>query len=97
MKNCRFLADLSDGSTDAGIREREIVYCCYVKEGNPVADFLDIQHLEHTHADGTLAAIEKVVCNHLDNTDTMYKKGVNCNFDGASVMSGCQGGIRTKM
>ena len=27
----------------------------------------------------------------------MYQKGVNCNFDGVSVMSGCQGGVRTKM
>ena len=26
MKNCRFLAYLSDGSTNAGIREQEIVY-----------------------------------------------------------------------
>ena len=85
MKSCRFPANLSDGSTDAGIREQEIVYCCYMKEGNPVTKFPSIQHLEHAHADGTLAAIEKVVCNHLNNTDTIYQKGVNCNFDGASV------------
>ena len=96
MKICRFLAYLSDGSTDAGIREQEIIYCHHVK-GDPVTKFLGIQHLEHAHADGTLAAIEKVVCNHLDNTDTIYQKGGNCNFDGASVMSGCQGGLCTKM
>ena len=75
MKNCRFLAYLSDGSTDAGIREQEIVYCCYVKEGNLVTKFLGIQHVKHAHADGTLATIEKVICNHLNNTDTMYQKG----------------------
>ena len=97
MKNCRFLAYLSDGSTDAGIREQEIVYCRYVKEDNPVSKFLGTQHLEHAHANGTLAAVEKVVCNHLDNTVTMYQKGVTCNFDEASVMSGCQGVVRTKM
>ena len=45
----------------------------------------------------TLAAIEKVVCNHLDNTSTINKKGVNCNFGAASAMSGCQGGVCTKM
>ena len=72
MKNCSFLVHLSDGSTDAGIREQEIAYCRYVKEGNPVTKFLGIQHLEHAHADGTLAAIEKLLCNYLDNTDTMY-------------------------
>ena len=72
MKNCSFLPYLSDGSTDAGIREQEIVYCRYVKEGNPVTKFLGIQHLEHAHADGTLAAIEKLLRNYLDNTDTMY-------------------------
>ena len=97
MKHCRFLAYLSDGLNDAGIREQEIVYCRYVKEGNPVTKFLGIQHLEHTHADGTLDPTEKTVCNHLDNTDTMYQKGVNCNFDRASVVSGCQRGVYTKM
>ena len=97
MKNCRFLAYLADGSTGTGIREHEIVYCRYVEEGNPVTKFLGIQHLEHSHADGALAAIEKVTCNHLDNTDTMYQKGVTCNFNGASVMSGCQQGVHTKM
>ena len=76
MKNCRFRAYLSDGSTDAGIREQEIVYCHYVKEGHPITKFFGMQHLEHAHADGTLAAIEKVVSSHLDNTDTMYQKMV---------------------
>ena len=51
MKNCRFLAYLTDGSTDTGMREQEIAYCRYVKEGSPVTKFLDIQHLEHAHAD----------------------------------------------
>ena len=37
-----FVAYLSDGSTDAGIREQEIVYWRYVKEGNPVTKFLGI-------------------------------------------------------
>lgn len=68
-----------------------------MKEGHPVTKFLGIEHLQHAHADGALAAIEKVICNRLDNTDTMYQKGANCNFDGASVVSGCQGGVRTKM
>ena len=62
VKNCRFLACLSDGSTDAGVSEQDIVYCRYGKE--------DV-------TDGTVAAIEKVVCNDLDNTHRMYKKGVN--------------------
>ena len=51
MKNSRFLAYLTDGSTDTGMREQEIAYCRYVKEGSPVTKFLDIQHLEHAHAD----------------------------------------------
>ena len=42
MKNCRFIVYLSDGSSDAGLREEEIVYCRYVKEGNPVTKFLGI-------------------------------------------------------
>ena len=88
MKNCRFVAYLSGGSTDTGIMEQEVVYCHQVEEGNPVTKSCDIKQLEHTHADGTLSTFEKVRCNHLDNTNTMYQKGVNCNFDRASIMSG---------
>ena len=42
MKNSRFLAYLTDGSTDTGMREQEIAYCRYVKEGSPVTKFLGI-------------------------------------------------------
>ena len=97
MKNCRFLAYLTDGSTDAGTREQEIVYSHYVKEDSLVTKFLGMQHLEHAHADDALAAIAKVGYNHLGNINTTYQKGVNCNFNGASVMSDCQGGVHTKM
>ena len=99
IKNCRFLAYLCDGPTDTGIREQEIDYCCYVKEGNPVTKFLCMQHLEHTHAYGILDAIEKVVCNRLEIpiTNTMYQKDINCNFNRASVMPVCQGGVCIKV
>ena len=42
MKNCGFMLYLSDGSSDAGLREEDIVYCHYVKVGNPVTKFLSI-------------------------------------------------------
>ena len=97
MKNARFLSYLSDGSTDAGIREQEIVYSRYIKDGVPVTKYLGIKQLEHAHADGTLSAIEAALCNHLKTTEVVYEKGVNCNFDGASVMSGRLSGVWTKM
>lgn len=97
MKNARFLSYLSDGSTDAGIREQEIVYSRYVKDGVPVTKYLGIKQLEHAHAGGTLAAIEAVLCEYLETTEVIYGKGVNCNFDGAAVMSGRLSGVRTKM
>ena len=86
MKNARFLSYLSDGSTDAGIREQEIVYSRYIKDGVPVTKYLGIKQLEHAHADGTLSAIEAALCNHLKTTEVVYEKGVNCNFDGASIV-----------
>ena len=93
----RFLAYSSDGSTDAGIREKEIFYCHYVKEGNPTTKFLGKPHLEHTHADAKLTAIKKAICKHLDNTEMTYQKDVGCKFENVSVLSGCQGSSRTKM
>ena len=76
MKNCRFLAYLTDGSTDTEMMEQEIVYCRYVKEGSPITKFLGIQHLEHTNADDASAVVAKFGCNHLGNTNATYQKGV---------------------
>ena len=80
-KSCRFRAYLSDGPTNAGIREHEIVCCGNVREGNTTAKLLGIQHLVHAHGDNTLAPIEKVVSKYLDSAKMMYQKGVNCNCD----------------
>ena len=66
MKNSKFLSCLSDGSTYAGIREQEIVYCCYIEYGLQTTRFLDIKHLRYMNADGALAAIETAICQHLE-------------------------------
>ncbi len=74
-----------------------MVYSRYIKDGVPVTKYLGVKQLEHAHADGTLAAMEGVLCEYLETTKLFYEKGVNCNFDGASVMSGCLSGVCTKM
>ena len=97
MKNARFLSYLSDGWTDTGIREQEIVYSRYVKDGVPVTKYLGIKQLAHYQANGTLSVIGAPLYDHLKTTKVVYEKGVNCNFDGASVMSGRLSGVWTKM
>ena len=96
IKDARFLSFLSDGSTDSSQKEQEIVYTRYVQDGLPKTQFLGIKHLRHCHAAGTLEAIEEAISTNID-LDAAYGKAVNCNFDGASVMSGSREGVRTKM
>ena len=90
VANARFLAVLSDGSTDAGILEEEAVYLRYVKNGIPLI----------------FKAIEDVLislkeANNLEDDatflDAVYNKLVNCNFDGANVMSGSKTGVQTRL
>ena len=105
VEDTRFLSVLSDGSTDAGILEEEIVYIRYLKENAPVTKFAGIKNLQKGDAPGILKAIQDVLASlklspgisdeeYLNN---VYKKLLNCNFDGASVMSGPISGVQTRL
>ena len=45
------------GATDHSVSEVEIMYCRYVKDGEPCDVFMGVEDLEHAHADGVFAAI----------------------------------------
>ena len=103
--NTRFISVLSDGSTDAAILEEEIVYVRYLQNNIPVTKFAGIKNPIKADAPGILKAIEDVLVSlklspgmsdeeYLEN---IYKKLLNGNFDGASVMSGYKSGVQTRL
>lgn len=97
-RETRFLSLLSEGSTDTGIIEKETVFVRYVdKQGQPQTKFVYIVPLESATADGVCNA----VTNSLETIDidqeTLKKKLVGCNFDGASVMMGKKSGVAVQI
>ena len=67
------------------------------KQGQPRTKFVDIVPLESATADGVCNA----VTTSLETTDidqeTLKKKLVGCNFDGASVMMGKKSGVAVQI
>lgn len=59
IKHSPFMSILSDGSTDTGVLEQEIVYVSYVdvKEMIPVTSFVNIVELKSADSEGVLNAI----------------------------------------
>ena len=59
-----FFLCLSDGSTDAGNIENEIIYLHYIKEGSiPYTKYVGIEPIKNANAPGTLSAIETGIKN----------------------------------
>ena len=106
IENARFVSVLTDGSTDSGILEEEIVYVRYLHNNKPTTQFAGIKYIPYkADAPGILKAIEDVLVS-LKSVDKVsddeylekvYKKLLNCNFDGATVMSGCKSGVQTRL
>ena len=62
VSNTCFVSILTDGSTDSGILEQEIVYVRYSNENNkPVAQFAGLKNPMKADALGILSAIEDVM------------------------------------
>ena len=94
---------LSDGSTDKGILEEEIVYTRYIKHGRPVTNLIKVQLPDSVDAAGITKAIQEAI-NSLkpedgpnDFMENFYQKLINVNFDGASVMSGHKSGVQKRL
>ena len=61
IDNNRFTSVLSDGSTDPGVTEQEIIYCCLLdKELKASTKFVDIIHLEKANSEGINAIHESI-------------------------------------
>lgn len=92
IKNSPFMSILSDGSTDTGVLEQEIVYVRYVdvKEMIPVTTFVNIVELKSADFEGVLNAILSALADLQFDKDSLKHdtdgpKLVCANFDGASV------------
>ena len=61
IDNNRFTSVLSDGSTDPGVTEQEIIYCRLLdKELKASTKFVDIIHLEKANSEGINAIHESI-------------------------------------
>ena len=83
-----------DGATDHSVSEVEIVYCRYVKDGEPCDVFIGIEGLEHAHADDVFAAISRVMENRVDD---WHNKVIGVGCDGASVNIGKRNSVSTRL
>ncbi|XP_071964144.1 zinc finger protein 862-like [Antedon mediterranea] len=96
-ENTRFLSVLSDGSTDSGIIEQEIVYVRYLSNGSPETRMVKIVDVKHGHAAGILDAIDDAVAGVGISPDLWESKVICANFDGASVMMGDVNGVAGRL
>lgn len=86
---------LLDGSTDKGILEEEIMYIHYLLNNKPVTKFAVIKKTNKEDAQGILSVIVEDLKSfkHSESMNDdeylvkVYKKLINGDFDGASVMS----------
>lgn len=89
IKDCRFLAVISDGSTDASYQEAEIVYVRTCDKGNIKVNFSLIKNVPR----GDAATICEVMKDGMKNLAEDYsEKLVATGTDGASSMLGAKSG-----
>ena len=98
---------LSDDSSDSGVIEQEVLYVWYLENGCPQSKFAGIKPPIKGDTEGLLFAIEDVLKSLRAQGSTpfqkdeylteIYKKLVNCNFDGESVMSGHVSGVQARI
>ena len=88
-----------------GIVEEEVVYVRFVNNGEPITKFAAIEAPESVNAAGLILAIQNAVASLQSQHSThsretymsdLYKKLINVNFDGASVMSGHISGVQAR-
>ena len=58
LKSLRFYSILSDGSTDSGNIEEELVYVTYLSKGTAKVSFLSMENAQNVNANGIKECIE---------------------------------------
>ena len=90
-ETAKFLAVMSDGSTDSAVEEQEIVYCRFGTGGKVYTQFLAVQTVKKADAQTISLAIDSAVSSTLDQNwkDKLAAIGT----DGAAVMVGKNTGV----
>ena len=92
IRDSKFLAVMSDGSTDKSVTEQEIVYVRMANKGLVKEHFVSIESVEKADAGGVLAAIETSMV-HAAGQPDWKSKLVAIGTDGASVNTGKNTGV----
>ncbi|XP_078518519.1 zinc finger protein 862-like, partial [Lissotriton helveticus] len=92
MENTRFISVLSDGSTDKGIQEQELIYIRFVCEGTLVTNLCDIVSMKNSTASGVKNAIMVGLESMGISLDILSQKCIGLNTDGAAVNLGTKSG-----
>jgi len=93
--NAKFLAVLSDGSTDSAVVEEEIVYVRFAVAGKINTHFVSLQPVQKADAETISQAVSTAIS---VNVDPDWKdKLVAIATDGASVMLGKDNGVVKKL
>ena len=90
----KFVCLLSDGSTDLGTAEQEMVFVRYVTEGDIKVKFLGVRSVEKANATGICDAIKISVSKYFEWPE-FAQKLVAFGCDGAAVMVGRKNGVST--
>ena len=97
IEKARLISILSDGSTDKGVIEQEIVYVRYVNsQGHVSTKLADIVDLEYGNAKGVKDGIFQGLDTVGLSQDTVADKLVGINTDGAAVNMGKKQGLLNK-
>lgn len=91
----KFISVMSDGSLDSAVMEKEMVYVRSASEGKVKVDFVRVKAISKSDATN----IAEAVCSIMDSeVSTDWKnKLVALTTDGASVMTGVNNGVVTKL
>lgn len=81
---------MADGSSDRSVVASEILYICYLYEGEPKCNFIALKECENETANGIKSGIVSVLNEFIPNWE---KKLTAVRFDGASVNMGSIGGV----
>lgn len=93
VKSAKFLTFLSDGSTDASVKEQEMFFVRYVVNGNISVRFLAVINVDRPDAESIVSALKDAYSSIDCPWDTICQKVVGLGCDGASVMTGNKTGV----
>ena len=91
LSKANYYCLLTDGSTDAGVVEQELLYVLLLIEGRPRVKFFSIESPNHVNAEGLKDTIKVAFeRSELEYTTNLF----GLNVDGASVNTGLHNGFR---